>query len=377
MKALLFNIHDISLLLAIGVFFLLVASQLRGRNRLTRTDVLWTVFFALNILSASHTLIFWSESIRYRVFDAFSSLFLLLSVIPFLTGPVLYFLLLSALDKNFRFRGFHALHLVPVLLAVAYLYGVCFRYDADTQRELYLELRLYQQPAIYYFQFVSLGKLLPLGYAVFGLVYVLRYDHRNKRFATPVLSNFTLKILASGFTLLWAWAAITHFVGRAHPGAVSDNMGIAGNYINLALAVALIFHRQPKSELRATSQADMSAIDQAVVDKIVSAMSEQQAYLNPQLTLERFASLVELTPRDVSVTINRKYQQNFHEFVNSYRVEAAKKKLRDSAHQEISINEIARASGFNSRATFNRFFKKLVLSTPSSYRKKHQNSCAE
>jgi len=88
--------------------------------------------------------------------------------------------------------------------------------------------------------------------------------------------------------------------------------------------------------------------------------------------LERFADIVGLAPREVSTVINRKFRQNFHEFINGYRLNHAKQLLRNSEQFALSIQDIAHASGFNSKATFNRFFKKFVLITPSDYRRKHQ-----
>jgi AraC-like DNA-binding protein len=56
----------------------------------------------------------------------------------------------------------------------------------------------------------------------------------------------------------------------------------------------------------------------------------------------------------------------FHNLVNSYRVNNAATRL--ISYPESSILDIAFASGFNSKASFNRLFKKTTGSTPKQYR---------
>jgi AraC-like DNA-binding protein len=60
--------------------------------------------------------------------------------------------------------------------------------------------------------------------------------------------------------------------------------------------------------------------------------------------------------------------QNFHDFINHYRIEFAAKMLRED--KEKSILDITYDSGFNSKSSFNSEFKKNIYMTPSQYRKK-------
>ena len=105
-----------------------------------------------------------------------------------------------------------------------------------------------------------------------------------------------------------------------------------------------------------------------LAERIERFIQTERPYLNPQLTLERFANSLRASPRQVSFAINRCFQQNFHEYINCLRLEEAKRLLRDSDCQECTIMEIAHRAGFNSKATFNRFFKSFVGVTPSAFR---------
>ena len=81
-----------------------------------------------------------------------------------------------------------------------------------------------------------------------------------------------------------------------------------------------------------------------------------------------------IAPRSLSNIINRHFKRNFFEFINEYRIEEAKSLLSNPDNTSKSIIDIMDASGFNSKATFNTFFKKLVGETPSQYRMKHKTN---
>ncbi len=58
------------------------------------------------------------------------------------------------------------------------------------------------------------------------------------------------------------------------------------------------------------------------------------------------------------------------DYINHFRIEAAKKELANSRAGKKSIQEIARELGFGSQSAFNRVFKQFTKKTPSQYRKK-------
>ncbi|WP_449397875.1 helix-turn-helix domain-containing protein [Chryseobacterium wanjuense] len=67
--------------------------------------------------------------------------------------------------------------------------------------------------------------------------------------------------------------------------------------------------------------------------------------------------------------INAGFQKNFFQYVNEYRIEHAKKLLKDNSKNKLSILGIAYESGFNSKTSFNTTFKKLTNQTPSEFKK--------
>lgn len=374
MKTLLFNIHDVILVLTIGCCALLSTVYFVQSKLLKEFRYLVATFFAVNALIALNTLFFWGEPIRQQVFDHFSYLYLILGCTSFIIGPLMYWQAHILLNRQFKISTLQLLHFLPATLAFLYLYIVCFRFPHDQQRDLFLNFELYQQPHIFYFYFKSLEKLIPVVYGVSCILLIFRNGYANHRSEVRSVDIYGMIWLAGGFSVIWLWSAITHVIGSVYPGELADYMGILGNYLKLALLVFLVYYQLLRFiHLNKSNSVKDASLNLQHIDRITNAMASEKIYMNQQLTLERFAEHVGLLPREVSTTINRDFHQNFQEFVNSYRIEDAKKMLSEASHSDWSILDIATASGFSSKATFNRFFKKVVLMTPSDYRQKVQS----
>ncbi|GAB3867346.1 hypothetical protein GCM10028824_09560 [Hymenobacter segetis] len=98
--------------------------------------------------------------------------------------------------------------------------------------------------------------------------------------------------------------------------------------------------------------------------KLLALMAEDQPWLEPELTLAELAHRLRTNTSLLSHVINTGCGQNFNDFVNRYRVAEAERKLQDPRLAHYSLVGIALESGFNSKSTFNRVFKKLTGRTP-------------
>ena len=97
-------------------------------------------------------------------------------------------------------------------------------------------------------------------------------------------------------------------------------------------------------------------------------MKQEQLYLDPELDLKGLAGRLDFSPHHLSQIINKGSQRNFYDFVNHYRLEAVKALLTNPDHDHRTVLTLAFETGFNSKATFNRFFKKATQQTPSQFR---------
>ena len=98
-------------------------------------------------------------------------------------------------------------------------------------------------------------------------------------------------------------------------------------------------------------------------------MRTKEPYLDSDLNLVKLASLLNVTPHQLSYIINTGFGENFFRFVNRYRVEKAKKLLLKNNPSQTMLG-IAFDAGFNSKTAFNTTFKKLTGMTPSEYKRK-------
>jgi len=105
----------------------------------------------------------------------------------------------------------------------------------------------------------------------------------------------------------------------------------------------------------------------ALKQSLIDLMRTNKPYLNPKLTLSELAQLLHTNSHELSHAINEGFQVNFFDFVNSYRIEAFKAKLKDPTFKNHTVLAMALESGFSSKTTFNRAFKKATGTTPRDY----------
>lgn len=106
--------------------------------------------------------------------------------------------------------------------------------------------------------------------------------------------------------------------------------------------------------------------------KLLNYMVDEKPYLNEELNLSNLSTSLGLSTNQLSQIINQTLNTNFYKFVNSYRVEEVKGKLKDSEYDRYSILGIAYDCGFNSKSTFNKIFKEETGMTPSEYKRSYQ-----
>ncbi len=103
--------------------------------------------------------------------------------------------------------------------------------------------------------------------------------------------------------------------------------------------------------------------------KLVLHMEENKPYLDENLNLATLAQQLDLTSNQLSQIINQKTSSNFFNFINGYRVEAVKERLKNPAFAHYSILAIGFDCGFQSKSSFNKIFKQMVGKTPLEFQK--------
>jgi len=288
-------------------------------------------------------------------------------------GPILYLYVSSITRSDFRIRAGHGLHLLPALAGCATL--AIFELDAnDLRYDWPYEPHPLQAAVNHLWDGV---KLVPLGYALAAIVQVRRYQVQLK----DEYSHFSttgpnwLKVLTMGFFISWSWSAFAHLMARFSTPETADYLGIADNYVTFILINALFTyslvyaHQLLTIRTESVRPHEREKPSDSAVERVKQLMDQDKVYLKHNLNIEQFAKRVELPVKEVSSVINKHFGTNFFEFINSYRIDEAKRLLADPNLTDKTILDILMDSGFNSKSAFHRFFKRLVGMSPSEYRR--------
>jgi AraC-like DNA-binding protein len=117
--------------------------------------------------------------------------------------------------------------------------------------------------------------------------------------------------------------------------------------------------------MAAAPKSQLTVKDTPIIARILTAMHDQQLYREMRCTREGIAKSIGIHDATLSRIINQHFRRNFNEFINAFRIEEAKSRLRK---ESTPITVIAFDVGFNSIASFNRVFKESTGVSPSDYR---------
>jgi len=108
--------------------------------------------------------------------------------------------------------------------------------------------------------------------------------------------------------------------------------------------------------------------DLETVERLIEA---EELYLKPGLTIAGLAAEAGLPEHRLRRLINMHLgYRNFADFLNHYRITAAKSRLSSIEERNIPVLTVAMDLGYGSLGPFNRAFKERTGLTPTEYRRK-------
>ncbi len=105
----------------------------------------------------------------------------------------------------------------------------------------------------------------------------------------------------------------------------------------------------------------------ACLEALRRQMEDKQLYLDEDLNLNMLASAIGVRKDQLSFLLNQELNSNFSDYVNRYRVDAARAMLREDP--ESSILTIAFSVGFNTKSAFYEAFRKFTGKNPGDFRR--------
>lgn len=304
----------------------------------------------------------------------------------FLLGPAVYFYFKSLTNKNFKLQSKDLWHFLPELLVLCYE-GFIFL------KEFLIDYLLNDIPLSLFYNTKGpmadgieplesiLFYLSQASIIIYFIVTIRMYrryrDYLNQNFSKTDQLKFTWlrnflyavmigQIIQLGFFLaemltVESLSYIDKWYSFFFLGIIIYYLCIFGFNIDNSVFQKLEF----EEEERDAKQPDSA--NTALKQQILQHISAEKPFLDPELSLTDLAKQLNYPTNQLSQIINKEMGKNFNEFINAFRIDTVKEKLLNEDNSHLSILGVAFESGFNSKATFNRVFKKLTGQTPSEF----------
>ncbi len=282
---------------------------------------------------------------------------------------VLLFLYVSTLTKQVpRKKSLLALHFLPIVVTYAFLMPF-FTLPVDQKMEIYRN-----HGAGYPWFFMVTAPAM----SVYGLFYViwsaflLRKHERNVRNRFSDLGKIDLRwlrFLTYGLGVIWLLVVCFRYDPLTFSG-VAVFVFLIGFF---GIRQAEIFNHgllQPGSEEEREKYPKSGLTEKAAAEiheALIRRMAENALYKEPGLSIDDLSVKLGVHPNYLSQVINQIEKKNFYDFVNTYRVEEFKRLIAMPRNRNLTLLSVAFACGFNSKSSFNRYFKKATGQTPSGY----------
>ncbi|PQJ79225.1 helix-turn-helix domain-containing protein [Polaribacter porphyrae] len=111
-----------------------------------------------------------------------------------------------------------------------------------------------------------------------------------------------------------------------------------------------------------------------IVSQLYKLMEEEEIYKDPLLSRLDLAKKLDTNEGYLSKIVNQEINKSIIQFVNEYRIEAAKRLLQDAVFNKYSIEAIGMEAGFKSKSAFYSSFNNNVEMSPGAYRKLQKTS---
>jgi AraC-like DNA-binding protein len=296
----------------------------------------------------------------------------------FLAGPLLFLYIRTLTSSEESFRKRDLLHFVPFALCTLYLLPFYFQSSEAKLAILWAEAYqdtlgrwYYVRSAFFIAQF--------LAYLILIVYMLVRYSRKVAQQKSPhekaVLFQVRFFVVAS--VILWIGVVLRYTLDQS----AETNLLVPFGASVLVYAMGYLEMRKPRTveavapteEQPPAKKYEKSTLSpersERYLNRLLQTMEKEQPYIDGDLTIQKLAEKLAIPAHHLSQTINERLGQTFSDFINSYRVEEAKRRLLDPAKKHYSVLAIAEEVGFNSKSSFNAVFKKHAQMTPSEFRK--------
>lgn len=179
----------------------------------------------------------------------------------------------------------------------------------------------------------------------------------------PFDLSSTMSILALFATFLIHWTA---YIG-IYKYKLAKNKDAVYNFLNTDLTLSYS-NLQIVDNSTLQEYKESITADNLYFQKLELLCKEQQIYTDSTLNREKVAEKLGISAGYVSQIVNTITGDNFANYINNYRVEAVKEMISNSEYENYNLLTMGLESGFTSKTTFYKAFKKVTGQTPNEYK---------
>ena len=107
-------------------------------------------------------------------------------------------------------------------------------------------------------------------------------------------------------------------------------------------------------------------------EKIMAKFVVEKKYRDPEYSAKEMAEELGTNTRYISAVINMRYQDNYSQMVNEFRIREAMYLLKNFQSRKMTMEDIALNVGFSNRQSFYSAFYKRTGMTPREFRQQNE-----
>ncbi len=295
----------------------------------------------------------------------------------FIFGPALYFYFMSITRRRFRFNYKKLIHLLPFAAYTLLMIPVYFSSDSE-KIELFNKYRTYFR-SVFFIIFLHFASYMAYTY------YFIRSNgviilNKFKGVESVAVNWFQyLSLLSLGLGCLCFILHLLHIF-------FNFSSLILNTSVDFMLAVLLqglgykgirrieILKYIPDTYgIKKYTKSGMNKLQaENYMDAVIQYIKRDRNFLNNEINLKLLSTELSISEHHLSQIFTQFLKMSFNDYVNSLRVEEAKKLIK-TLPEDYPIMRIGFDVGFNSKSAFNLNFKKITKITPTEYRNSKYN----
>ncbi|HEX8710056.1 MAG TPA: helix-turn-helix domain-containing protein [Pyrinomonadaceae bacterium] len=359
-----------------GLFLGVMLLSIKGGNRVANRILAALVFTIALTLAGAVT-----RTMHYDF--AFPHLSRIHDPFPFLAVPLLFLYIKTLISRKSVFSKKELLHFIPFILCAGYLIPYYLQ-SREAKLQYMISEYYYPSPGRWYYVRSALLILVAGFYLVLIVLNILRFAREGKGQNSPAgrAILFQIRFFVIGFLILFVGGVLRYLLDDTAKTNLLVPLGAsifiyAIGYLSFKNPEVLTREEDEPVLVKKYERSSLTAeTAERYLKRLLQLMETEKLYLDSGLTISKLAEKLSVPAPHLSQTINERLSQNFIDFINTYRVEEAKRRLLDPAWKHYSVLAIAEEVGFNSKSSFNSVFKKHVRMTPSEFRKASNGNAA-